>query len=144
VGAHVETLTHKLTWFSTTRARIGRAHDRWMIFAAGGLASGHIKSSSYLSGGGADIYSGAEDKTRYAWTVGSGVEYALSQNWFLRGEYLYIDLGKCDYTSDHVPATTANWNTEVNTKVQVARVALTYRFTRAGSPLGCGMGGFKY
>jgi outer membrane immunogenic protein len=145
VGAYNEQLTQKLSWFSTTRVRLGWAHDHWMIFAAGGLASGHIKSSYVLSDPTGVFVSatGSADKTRYGWTVGGGVEYALSNDWFLRAEYLYIDLGKFDYLSSN-GAPGGVWNTEVDTRVHVARMALTYRFTRAGSLLEWAMGGFRY
>ena len=117
-----------------------------MIYAAGGLASGQIKSTYLATFPGPLPYSGSENKTRYGWTVGAGTEYALSKNWFLRGEYLYIDLGKFDYTDLQSPAAPAGftWNTEVQTRAHVARLALTYRFTRAGSMLEWAMGGFKY
>ena len=116
-----------------------------MIYVAGGLASGQIKST-YLATFPGATYSGSENKTRYGWTIGAGVEYALSQNWFLRGEYLYIDLGKFGYTDIQAPAAPAGftWNTEAETKAHVARLALTYRFTRSGSMLEWVMGGFKY
>lgn len=142
-----ETLTQKLAWFSTTRLKIGWAQDRWMIFAAGGLASGRVEStyqSTFSLNGG--FLAGSEEKTRYGWTIGGGVEYALSQNWFLRGEYLYLDLGDFNYTSVQFgnPAPGFTWNTEVDTTAHVARLALTYRFTTAGSPFEWAAGGFRY
>jgi outer membrane immunogenic protein len=141
---YTEAITQKLTYFSTTRARLGWAHDRFMVFVAGGLASGKVKSD-YLATFPTATYSGSENKTRYGWTIGGGAEYALSQNWFLRGEYLYIDLGKFDYTNLQTPGPSGfTWNTEVETKAHIARLALTYRFTRAGSMLEWAMGGFKY
>ena len=56
---------------------------------------------------------------------------------------MYVDLGKFDYTSFNSPSA-FTWNTEVDTKVHIARIGLSYRFTRAGSLLEWAMGGFKY
>lgn len=144
---YTESLTQELNSYWTTRARVGWAHDRWMIFAAGGLATGRVESSTatnfVLFPGG--VFVGSESKNRYGWTIGGGVEYALSQNWWLRGEYLYVDLGKYSYTSlAPGPGFGAlSWSTKVDTQFHVARVALSYRFTTAGSLLEWAMGGFK-
>lgn len=143
--AYSETTTQQVDWYSTSRARLGWAHDRWMIFVAGGLATGRVESTynSPLAGGVA--YSASQSKTRYGWTLGAGLEYALSENWFVRGEYLYVDLGKYSYTSlPSAGAPTLTWDTAVDTRFHVARIALSYRFTRAPSLLHWAMGGFQY
>jgi outer membrane immunogenic protein len=36
---------------------------------------------------------GAPSSTRVGWTIGVGVEYAITDNITLRGEYLYYNLG---------------------------------------------------
>jgi outer membrane immunogenic protein len=145
IVAYSETITQKLNWYSTTRARLGWAQDRWMFFIDGGLASGRVKSTYFSPPAGGFAYGGSQSKTRYGWAVGGGVEYALSENWFLRGEYLYVDLGKYSYTDLQTPASGAGftWGTDVDTRFHVARVALSYRFTRAGSLLEWAMGGFR-
>ena len=142
--AYSETITQKLNWYSTTRARLGWAQDRWMFFVAGGLASGRVKSTYFSPPAGGFAFAGSQSKTRYGWTVGGGVEYALSENWFLRGEYLYVDLGKYRYMSNSTPPSGFTGGTDVDTRAHVARVALSYRFTRAGSLLEWAMGGFHY
>jgi outer membrane immunogenic protein len=141
-----ETVTQKQSWLSTTRARLGWAQDRWMLFVAGGLASARIESSHTIVFTNGDTFFGSAGKTRYGWTVGGGVEYALTQDWFLRGEYMYVDLGNFSYVSDYlnVPGTGFTWDTNVRTREHIARIGLSYRFTRAGSLLEWAMGGFKY
>jgi outer membrane immunogenic protein len=144
IGNYVDNLTHKLDTSSTARVRAGWVRDRWMIFVAGGLATGRVESSTatgFVGVPGA-VFTGADDDFRFGWTAGGGVEYALAQDWFVRAEYLYVDLGKYSYTSfGPAPLT---WRTEVDTQFHVARVALSYRFTRAGSLLEWALGGFKY
>lgn len=142
--AYSESVTQQLDWYSTTRARIGWAQDRWMGFIAGGLATGRVESVYFSPNVGGVAYAGSESKNRYGWTVGAGVEYAFNQNWFLRGEYLYVDLGKYGYTNAQTPpSATLTWGTEVDTKFHVARVAISYRFTGASSLLEWGTGGFR-
>jgi outer membrane immunogenic protein len=143
-AAYTGTVTQDIDWISTTRVRLGWAHDRWMVFAAGGLASGKIKSSYADLEAGGRTFTGSDSTTKYGWTIGGGVEYALSQNWFLRGEYLYVDLGNSNYQSLSNTPASGTWFTEVDTKAHIARGALTYRFTTAPSLWQWAMGGFRY
>jgi outer membrane immunogenic protein len=143
-NAYTGTVTQDLEWISTTRVRLGWTFDRWMVFAAGGLASGKIKSSYFdaeaLNG---RTFTGSDSTWKYGWTIGGGVEYALGQNWFLRGEYLYVDLGNTNYQSLSNTPASGTWLTEVDTKAHIARGALTYRFTTAPSFYHWVTGGFR-
>jgi outer membrane immunogenic protein len=142
--AYTGTVTQDLNWLSTTRARVGWAQDRWMVFAAGGLATGKIKSSySDFEAGNDRAFFGSDSTTRYGWTIGGGVEYALSENWFVRGEYLYVDLGKTRYESFSNTPGSGTWLTEVDTRAHIVRAALTYRITTAESWFEWAKGGFK-
>ena len=78
------------TWLGTTRGRIGYAFDRFLPYFTGGAAYGSIKISN-------DFGSSAST-TKVGWTVGGGLEYAFLNNWSVKGEYLYANLGKatCD------------------------------------------------
>ena len=147
VGPYNETLSQKLSWFSTTRVRAGFTWDRWMLFASGGLASGRMQASYVLQPVGVPIlYSGSDSWTRYGWTAGAGLEYAISDNWFVRGEYMYIDLGRHSFISPGFGALGGNpafWNSEVDSRFHVARVALSYRFTTASSLIEWASNGFK-
>jgi outer membrane immunogenic protein len=143
VGAFTETATQNVDWYSTTRGRVGYAYDRWLFFVAGGLASAHIETT-YTAAFGGGTFAGSATKTRYGWTVGGGVEYAMTNNWFLRGEYLYVDLGRIDYESFAPTLPGTSMKTEVDTSFHVARVALSYRFTRAPSLIQWALGGFQY
>ena len=142
-AAYTQSITQDLDWFSTTRVRLGWASDRWMVFAAGGLASGKIKSSYADLEAGGRTFTGSDSTWKYGWTIGGGLEYALSQNWFLRGEYLYLDLGKTNYQSLSNTAASGTWLTEVDTKAHVARAALTYRITNESSWFGWAANGFR-
>ncbi len=145
---YTENITQDLLWNSNTRLRLGYSWDRWMVFAAGGLASARIKSSYFMQPDGAPFnYFGSDSKTRYGWTVGGGVEYAMTDNWFLRGEYLYFDLGDRNYFSGisaATPGAPTFWNTDVETRAHVVRAALSYRFTAAPGLWQWAQGGFRY
>lgn len=87
--------TGSLDWFGTVRARLGYGFDRLLVYGTGGFAYGKVKGDVDVSSvvGPPLFASGSDDAVLTGWTVGGGVEYALTDNWILRGEYLYVDLG---------------------------------------------------
>ncbi|MGC1446415.1 MAG: outer membrane protein, partial [Xanthobacteraceae bacterium] len=74
------------TWLSTVRGRLGYAADRFMPFVTGGAAFGDIRASTPGFA--------ATSSTNAGWTLGGGLEGAITQNWTAKVEYLYVDLGK--------------------------------------------------
>lgn len=107
----------KNTWFGTARGRIGYAFDRFLPYITGGLAYGNLKIASGAGGS-------ASSNFRAGWTVGGGVEYAITNAWSVKAEYLYADLGKatCDSTcSGGVPF-------DVTFKTNIVRAGVNYRF----------------
>lgn len=80
----------ELQWLGTARARLGWAFDRFLPYITGGAAYGSVRTS--LTG------IGTASTTRIGWTAGGGLEYAFLNNWTMKAEYLYVDLGTatCD------------------------------------------------
>jgi outer membrane immunogenic protein len=119
-------------WMGTLRARAGFAVDRFLIFATGGAAwSSWSTSHSFTYIGGATI-SGVDNNTvtRTGWTIGGGLEYALSNNWLARIEYLYANFGTATSTYN-VPAS-AFFYTYITEQEKlsenVVRVGISYKF----------------
>jgi outer membrane immunogenic protein len=91
------------------RGRLGYAWDRVLIYATGGVAFGGFNgnvSGNFPGGvlvGGPNIPapvafgpfggSTSASATRVGWTVGGGLEYAVTNNWSVRAEYRYTDFG---------------------------------------------------
>lgn len=105
------------TWMGTARARLGYAGwDRWLPYITGGLAAGNVK-----------IEQGAfsDSRTKFGWTAGLGLEYAILANWSAKVEYLYVDLGTAV-----CPSPTCNPASDVSTKfnANLVRLGLNYRF----------------
>jgi outer membrane immunogenic protein len=92
-----------LSWLGTTRARLGfvaTPDNRLMIYATGGVAYGGGSSNfSVFDATQGAFWTGSPSSTRVGWTVGGGVEYALTNNWTIKGEYLYADLGSHSFNS---------------------------------------------
>ncbi|THF53854.1 outer membrane protein [Allorhizobium terrae] len=70
----------------SARARAGYAVDRALLFVAGGWTA--TKGKFYES----DI-NATSKKTFSGWTIGGGVDYAVTDRIFARGEYRYNDFG---------------------------------------------------
>ena len=73
-------------WIATLRARAGFAADRALFYVTGGGAFTDIKPST----GALTFGSGTEP----GWTAGGGVEYAMTDNWTAKIEYLYASFQK--------------------------------------------------
>ena len=135
VGTFTDAVNTKLNWFGTVRGRIGVAASATiMIFGTGGLAYGQVSSSTVgaFSAGG-DTYAGTASNTRAGWTAGGGIEWMFAPNWSLKWEYLYIDLGKLNYTDRCTAvcgalATPPAYATSVQFREQVFRVGINYHF----------------
>jgi len=111
-----------LEYFGTARARLGYAvFDRALVYATGGLAYGSVRSSFNVNFGGGGI-SGSETSTDMGWTIGGGLEYALTNNVTFKTEYLYADLGK------HTIVAGGIGSLGVDTTLNIARAGLNYKF----------------
>ncbi|MFG1477929.1 outer membrane protein [Xanthobacter sp. V4C-4] len=80
-------------YFGTIRARLGYAFDRFLPYITGGAAYGNVNNSLFPGYGPWGVSSSS---TNWGWTLGAGFEYALTNNWTLKTEYLYVDLGSKD------------------------------------------------
>jgi outer membrane immunogenic protein len=74
------------------RGRLGFAVDRALFYATGGAAFGDFKSS-YFSPLANALLPQDFSHTRVGYTVGGGIEYAVTTQWSLRAEYRYTDFG---------------------------------------------------
>ncbi len=85
--ARVET-----NYLGTVRGRLGFVPmDRALLYVTGGLAYGDTKLSSSVTG--FPGLTGSKRETSAGWTLGGGVEYAITNNITAKVEYLYYDLG---------------------------------------------------
>jgi outer membrane immunogenic protein len=83
----------------SVRLRLGLALDRALLYVTGGAAFAGF-DNTYQTIFGFDTIS----KTRTGWTVGGGIEYAVTDNWTIRAEYRYADYGKfSDYPVNSFP-----------------------------------------
>lgn len=109
----------KLRWSGAARARLGYAMDRFMPYIAGGVAVGNIEDKAHLVG----VPLVSQSKTQVGWTIGSGVDYAVTDNIVTRLEYRYTDFGKRDIDFN-VPGVSASSKLSTNE----VRLGVAYKF----------------
>jgi outer membrane immunogenic protein len=126
-----------LDWLGTTRGRVGfvvTPDNRFMIYGTGGVAygGGSANVSFYDNATGA-FWSGSPSSSRVGWTIGAGAEYAFTNNWTIRGEYLYVDLGSSNFTSIGNPGAAFAFpgvyaQGHINYDASIFRAAVNYKF----------------
>jgi len=135
VGTAAFTTTVSTNWLATIRPRIGYAVDKALFYATGGVAIGDVKySNSYVGfsplGFGSEFETAAVSQTRVGWTVGAGIDYAITPHWVVSGEYLHVDLGSVStsglVTTGNTP--TATFNVSTKLRSDIGRFGIAYKF----------------
>ncbi|MBY5558768.1 outer membrane beta-barrel protein [Rhizobium leguminosarum bv. viciae] len=75
-------------WAGAVRGRVGYAFDRALLYGAAGWTA----TRGYVDLPGLD----KETETFNGYTVGAGVDFAITNNIFARGEYRFNDFGEKD------------------------------------------------
>lgn len=100
------TCQNKSDWFATVTGRVGYAFwgDRVLTYGKAGLALTDFKVRYACATGAAPAPGvtgcpgASASKTSAGWIVGGGTELALSDNWSVRAESSYFDLGTDNYS----------------------------------------------
>ena len=133
-------LQTRVEWFGTVRGRLGIAIDRGLIYATGGFAYGQIETSVASFTTPADFFApfidenrGRTSGIRGGWTAGGGFEYALTDSVALKGEYLYVDLGRKRSSAPAIGGNLAlfpgsTFSVQEETRFHSIRAGLNFRF----------------
>jgi outer membrane immunogenic protein len=119
--------------FATLRARAGLALDQTFIYATGGVAFAHVQNTTTFGANGG-FAQASEDKWKTGLAVGAGIEFALTHNWSLKGEYMLMQFENSNASINDI-GTTRNSCGAVNPcrmsyseSIQTARLGLNYKF----------------
>lgn len=143
--AHTEHVDATQRWFATARLRAGfTPAERVLIYGTGGIAWANYNSNTAVTfatiptgffGQPYDgaVHVGSASVTQMGWVAGGGIEWALTNNWTVKAEYLYLRFDSFGYAS---PLTAAAvpfapgyaWNTTITPHEQVARLGVNYKF----------------
>lgn len=121
--------TFDLKWFGSTRARVGFAHGRLLPFLTAGVAYGKFRFDENDTAD-ASFFSAGGGGTLVGWSAGAGLEYALTNNWTIRGEYRYTDFGNKDFVSFYNPVYSTGINDDYRSRLSMhdIRIGASYKF----------------
>ncbi|HLG81676.1 MAG TPA: outer membrane beta-barrel protein [Bradyrhizobium sp.] len=108
----------RLDSLGTLRGRVGYAlgaTGSWLPYLTAGVAAGEVYAWDAL-------LPASGNALQVGWTVGGGLQSALAQNWSVRIEYLYVDLGGQKFNV--VPGVPEN----ATFKTSIFRAGLGYQF----------------
>jgi outer membrane immunogenic protein len=116
-----ETIQAGANWQAQIVAKAGYAADRFMPYVKGGVAFLHANDVYYsdpLPLGDSSRLS----RTFTGWTIGVGVDYALTDNLILGVDYSYADFGSHDFKNSQIGPTILEPST------QTVSASLSYKF----------------
>jgi outer membrane immunogenic protein len=111
----------RLTWLGTIRGRLGWAFDRVLVYGTGGVAFANL-SNQYTSLGGI-LFTATPESSRTGWTAGGGIEYAWTDHWTVKAEYLHVDL-----SSKNALSTAGSYAFVFKDRLDIGRVGINYKF----------------
>lgn len=118
----------ELDYFGTVRARLGYVPvERLLVYATGGFAYGRTESYINVSANGGSIVDESIKNDRMGWTVGGGAEYAFTNNWSIKSEYLYTDLGSEEILGGDITESISG-SLDSDVAFHTVRVGLNYKF----------------
>lgn len=106
-----------IKWFGSVNAKAGYAMDRLLVYGVGGVAFAGIETSQ--SAGTAF----AKTETNVGWTIGAGVDFALTDKFVVGAQYRYYDFGK-----EHYDTPDDFLNRDQDVKLHTVGVNLNYKF----------------
>lgn len=131
----IEAISHTLKqkWSGATRVKVGFAFDHVMPYISGGIAYTQIQNifGIVIDSRVREVLREAresvdpsdlahdEKKTMIGYTLGGGVDFAMTDNVIVRAEYRYSDFGKKKFVQDKV---------EMSYKTNDFRVGVAYKF----------------
>lgn len=123
-------------FFGAITGRVGYAANRTLFYGKGGIAFADMKNAGGEFDGVGDEDSdgiwgfdgneaGFGDEVRFGWTIGAGVEHAITDQWSIKGEYMFADFGSETY--GHVDGD-MSLPFEFDNKLHTVKIGLNYHF----------------
>ncbi len=120
-----EAEVHRL---ASVTGRLGYTWDRALFYFKGGLAAGEVTVQTTRNDGlsVSPSFTPTNGTTKWSngWTVGGGMEFALTPQWSAKAEYMYYDLGSANYAID------SGLVADAETRGSAVKLGVNYHFGR--------------
>jgi outer membrane immunogenic protein len=125
-ASQMDTLSQKIEWFATARARLGWATPSWMLYVTGGGAWGGVEETeAFTPVITATTVTSRFGHTQSGWSAGGGIEFRLWERWTGKVEYLHLDLGSTSNFMGGTPTDTLLTTSQIRS--DIVRVGLNYK-----------------
>lgn len=123
-GAKIDT-----NWLAGVHGRVGYAIGDLLIYGKAGYAvadmDGRFERARRISG--ELVWAGVSDRSRFSgWTAGGGVEYALSENISVKGEYNFANLREGSFETPELNGVAYRWDSKP--RMDQIKLGVNYRF----------------
>lgn len=108
---------------ASARGRLGWAHSGFLGYVTGGWSWAHVERELFNPALPGDT-SPSADQWHDGWTAGGGIEYAITNRWSTKIEYLYSDLGSENYSVPTIPGD----GTDIDLTMQTVKLGVNLRF----------------
>ena len=123
----------EIDWLFTATARLGYSWDRWLGYVKGGYAGAMISLDTNDNVTFPPDFVSSTRDMHHGWTVGAGLEYAITHNLIFGIEYKFVSLSGDVYAS-LVTATTGavvgTVSSDVDTEIHSVMARLSLKFGR--------------
>src|SRR5262249_31205633 len=116
----------EVMWTSTLTARVGFAFDRLLFYGKAGAAFVFHRDTVINAVAGTDLGSAVSA----TWTVGAGIDWAVTEHWIARLDYEYINMPTKAFLLAPVPQISppAGEATQLGGRFNEVRVGMAYKF----------------
>ncbi|WP_026606007.1 outer membrane protein [Methylocapsa acidiphila] len=127
--------TERQTIQGSIRGRVGVAFDRVLLYGTGGVAFADFENDHSANVFGSP-YAASISTGRTGWTVGGGLEYAVTNNWSVRAEYRYSDFGHYTLYPNfaNIPVYSAGTSVTHHPTENRVQVGFSYKFDPPAPP----------
>jgi outer membrane immunogenic protein len=101
-------------WLATATTRLGYTWDRFLVYGKVGAAFAQFDYN---------VNNLTASETLVGFTVGTGLEWAVSGNWSAKAEYNYLDFGRSAVNFDN-----SNVSLDIDQRISVIKAGVNYRF----------------
>jgi outer membrane immunogenic protein len=121
-------------FLASARGRVGYVFDRALLYATGGVGFEQFGVAAKVNNGntvnGLTVF-GPPMQTNVGWVLGVGAEYALTDNWSIKAEYLHYDFGARNYVTTIETTSTSK---SVRDYIETVKIGVNYKFGGYDTP----------